>query len=129
MSVNKKDVGAILIFVALIVGFVLLINGITNKGSSREMDIVRDAVKNASLTCYAVEGMYPESLDYLKQHYNLSYNEDKYVVYYEPLASNLMPSIKVAERGEMGLWAKRSDIIPGPFRTCSFCCSCPFSPA
>ena len=47
--------------------------------------------------------MYPESLDYLKQHYNLSYNEDKYVVYYEPFASNLMPSIKVAERGEMGL--------------------------
>ena len=63
------------------------------------MDIVRDAVKNASLTCYAVEGMYPGDLEYLKQHYNLSYNEDKYIVYYEPLASNLMPSIKVAERG------------------------------
>ena len=103
MSINKKDVAAILIFVALIAVFILLVNGITNKGSTREMDIVRDAVKNASLTCYAVEGMYPESLDYLKQHYNLSYNEDKYVVYYEPFASNLMPSIKVAERGEMGL--------------------------
>ena len=103
MSINKKDVAAILIFVALIVGFILLVNGITNKGSTREMDIVRDAVKNASLTCYAVEGMYPENLEYLKQHYNLSYNEDKYVVYYEPFASNLMPSIKVAERGAMGL--------------------------
>lgn len=103
MSINKKDVAAILIFVALIVAFILLVNNITNKGGTREMDIVRDAVKNASLTCYAVEGMYPESLEYLKQHYNLSYNEDKYVVYYEPLASNLMPSIKVAERGAMGL--------------------------
>ena len=81
MSINKKDVAAILIFVALIAGFILLVNGITNKGSTREMDIVRDAVKNASLTCYAVEGMYPESLDYLKQHYNLSYNEDKYENY------------------------------------------------
>ena len=30
---------------------------------------------------------------------NLSYNEEKYHVFYEPLASNLMPSIKVAERG------------------------------
>ncbi len=90
MSINKKDVAAILIFVALIAGFILLVNGITNKGSTREMDIVRDAVKNASLTCYAVEGMYPESLDYLKQHYNLSYNEDKYVVYYEPFALSLI---------------------------------------
>ena len=103
MGINKKDVGAILIFVALIVAFVLLVNNITNKGSNREMDIVRDAVKNASLTCYAVEGMYPDDLSYLREHYNLSYNEEKYIVYYEPFASNLMPSIKVAERGYMGL--------------------------
>ena len=103
MSINKKDVAAILIFVALILAFVLLVNNITNKNSGRELQIVRDAVKNAALTCYAVEGMYPDDLEYLKQHYNLSYNEDKYVVYYEPLASNLMPSIKVAERGAMGL--------------------------
>ena len=99
MSINKKDVAAILIFVALIVAFVFLVNNITGKGNGKEMDIVRDAVKNAALTCYAVEGMYPEDLTYLREHYNLSYNEEKYHVFYEPLASNLMPSIKVAERG------------------------------
>ena len=103
MSINKKDVAAILIFIALIVAFVLLINSITNKGNGREMDIVRDAVKNAALTCYAVEGMYPDDLKYLREHYNLSYNEEKYIVYYEPLASNLVPSIKVAERGSTDL--------------------------
>ena len=103
MSVNKKDVAAILIFIALIVAFVLLVNNITNKGNGREMDIVRDAVKNAALTCYAVEGMYPDDLKYLREHYNLSYNEEKYIVYYEPLASNLVPSIKVAERGSTDL--------------------------
>ena len=103
MSINKKDVAAILIFVALIVAFVLLINNITGKGDGRELEIVRDAVKNAALTCYAVEGMYPEDLTYLREHYNLSYNEDRYIVYYRPLASNLMPSIKVVERGSMDL--------------------------
>ena len=103
MSINKKDVAAILIFIALIVAFVLLVNNITNKGNGREMDIVRDAVKNAALTCYAVEGMYPDDLKYLREHYNLSYNEEKYIVYYEPLASNLVPSIKVAERGSTDL--------------------------
>ena len=99
MSINKKDVAAILIFVALIVAFVFLVNNITGKGNGKEMDIVRDAVKNAALTCYAVEGVYPENLDYLREHYQLSYNEEKYHVFYEPLASNLMPSIKVAEWG------------------------------
>ena len=103
MSINKKDVAAILIFVALIVAFVLLVNNITGKGDGRELEIVRDAVKNAALTCYAVEGMYPDDLTYLREHYNLSYNEDRYIVYYRPLASNLMPSIKVVERGNTDL--------------------------
>ena len=99
MKVNKKDIASIAIFIVLILSFVLLINGITTKNNGRELQIVRDAVKNASLTCYAVEGVYPDDLEYLREHYHLSYNEEKYHVFYEPLASNLMPSIKVAERG------------------------------
>ena len=103
MSINKKDVAAILIFVALIIAFVFLINNITGKGNGRELEIVRDAVKNAALTCYAVEGMYPDDLTYLREHYNLSFNEERYIVYYRPIASNLMPSIKVVERGDNDL--------------------------
>ena len=48
MSINKKDIAAILIFIALILAFVLLINNITNKNSGRELQIVRDAVKSAA---------------------------------------------------------------------------------
>ncbi len=103
MSINRKDIAAILIFVALIIAFVFLINNITGKGNGRELEIVRDAVKNAALTCYAVEGMYPDDLTYLREHYNLSYNEERYMVYYRPIASNLMPSIKVVERGNNDL--------------------------
>ena len=103
MSISKKDIGAILIFVVLIIAFIFLVNTITTRGDGRELDIVRDAVKNAALTCYAVEGMYPEDLTYLREHYNLSYNEELYIVYYHPIASNLMPSIKVVERGNNDL--------------------------
>ena len=99
MKINRKDAASILIFIALIICFVLLINGITAKNNGRELQVVRDAVKNAALTCYAVEGVYPDDLEYLREHYHLSYNEERYHVFYEPLASNLMPSIKVAERG------------------------------
>ena len=103
MSINKKDVAAILIFVALILAFVLLVNNITNKNSGRELQIVRDAVKNAALTCYAVEGSYPESLDYLREHYKLAYNKERFVVEYDAFASNLMPTITVRERGAKDL--------------------------
>lgn len=99
MGISKKDIGALAIFVALIIVFVLLINSITSKGSGQEQDIVYDAVKNAALTCYAVEGMYPSELSYLCEHYNLSYNSERFIVYYDSFASNLMPSIKVVERG------------------------------
>jgi hypothetical protein len=77
MSINKKDVAAILIFVALILAFVLLVNNITNKNSGRELQIVRDAVKNAALTCYAVEGAYPEDISYLRENYRLAYDESQ----------------------------------------------------
>ena len=80
--------------------FVLLVNNITNKNNGRELQIVRDAVKNAALTCYAVEGMYPADLQYLRDHYHLSYNEDRYIVYYEAFASNRIPDIYVTERGQ-----------------------------
>ena len=103
MRISKKDLGALAFFLALMLAFVLLINGITEKGGSQELDMVRDAVKNAALTCYAVEGMYPADLQYLRDHYRLSYNEEKYIVYYEAFASNLMPAIQVAERGAMDL--------------------------
>ena len=97
MSINKKDVAAILIFVALIVAFVLLINNITGKGDGRELDIVRDAVKNAALTCYAVEGAYPTTLEYLRAHYGLAYDQSRYLVRYDSFGSNLMPDISVTE--------------------------------
>ena len=103
MSISKKDIGAILIFVVLIIAFIFLVNTITTRGDGRELDIVRDAVKNAALTCYAVEGMYPDDIDYLRDHYNLSYNEDKYVVYYQPFTSNVIPTIQVVERGASDL--------------------------
>jgi hypothetical protein len=99
MRINKKDIAAILLFVAVIALFVFLVDSISNKNAGRELDVVRDAVKNAALTCYAVEGVYPDDLTYLRDHYNLAYNEERYIVYYDPLASNLMPSIKVVERG------------------------------
>lgn len=46
----------------------------------------------------ALEGVYPESLEYLKEHYGLTYNEDRYIVNYEALGSNLMPDVTVMEK-------------------------------
>ena len=39
-----------------------------------------------------------ESLDYLKEHYGITYDPEKYIVDYEIIGSNLMPDVKVFAR-------------------------------
>jgi len=65
--------------------------------------MVRDAVHSAALTCYAVEGCYPEDVDYLREHYGLRYDQTRYLIHYDAFASNIMPDIRVSVRGESGL--------------------------
>ena len=68
------------------------------KGGMEER-LVLDAVRSAALTCYAVEGAYPQSLEALKHGYGLAYNEDAYIVVYDAFASNVMPDIQVLRKG------------------------------
>ena len=62
------------------------------------LQLAEQAVRQAAVTCYAVEGAYPESYEYLKEHYGVAVDESKYTVFYEIFASNLMPEITVVER-------------------------------
>ena len=96
---NRRDLIKLLCIVVLLAGAVLLVNRIDTAQDKAETDIVRDAVKNAALTCYAVEGAYPDSVDYLREHYRLAYNEDRYMITYDAFASNMIPDIWVTERG------------------------------
>lgn len=56
-----------------------------------------DAIRKAAVACYAAEGIYPPTLDYLQEHYGLQIDEDRYVVFYEVFAQNMMPDITVLE--------------------------------
>jgi len=50
--------------------------------------------------CYTVEGAYPESLDYLKDNYGLTYDEDVFYVDYRVIGSNILPDITIIEKGD-----------------------------
>lgn len=60
--------------------------------------LAEEAVRRAAVSCYALEGAYPESYEYLKAHYGLQINEELYGVSYVVFASNLMPDISVVKR-------------------------------
>ena len=53
------------------------------------------ALRRATVACYATEGIYPPTLEYLEQHYGIQIDKSHYSVFYEIFADNLMPEITV----------------------------------
>ena len=109
---NKRDVIKLLAIAAVLVLAVALFSRIDSAQDSAETEIVRSAIKNAALTCYAVEGAFPmddlnedgypvqgSALQYLRDNYQLAYDEDRYFVTYEAFSATVIPTIYVSERG------------------------------
>jgi hypothetical protein len=96
---RKTDaVRTVLIAVVIIAVLFALWHGIGSLGagnSERELGFAKDAVVRATVQCYALEGRYPQSLEYLAETYGLTLDEDKFVYYYRVIGENLMPEIKV----------------------------------
>jgi hypothetical protein len=56
---------------------------------------LRDAISNAAVQCYSLEGAYPESIDYLEQHYGLAVDHNRFGVSYKVFGSNVRPEISI----------------------------------
>ena len=63
-----------------------------------EIQTLQNAITRSVTTCYTLEGSYPQSLGYLKKHYGLHYDENKYFVDYQPLGANIMPDITIIRK-------------------------------
>ena len=57
-------------------------------------------VRNACVTCFAVEGRYPDTLAYLEENYGVSIDETRYIVTLDSFADNVFPQISVLTRGQ-----------------------------
>ncbi len=69
--------------------------------SGREAQGLRqleDALQRGCVACYAAEGAYPPTLEYLEEHYGVQVDGERYAVYYDIFAENLMPNITVLEK-------------------------------
>ena len=91
----------ILFPVLVIVVLLMFLAGVGNvrAGSKEEgMQQLEQAIRRCAIACYAAEGIYPPNVEYMKEHYGIQINEEKYLVLYEIFAENLMPDITVLER-------------------------------
>ena len=70
----------------------------TEQSSKAEgLRVLDEGLRRATVKCYAVEGNYPGTVNYIEKNYGIYVDRSKYIVDYEIFASNIMPSIKVIE--------------------------------
>lgn len=86
-------------FLAMVLLLVFALSQVDSKSDSEQTKSLEDAVLRATLTCYAVEGRYPSSADYLTEYYGIVYNKDKYMIVLDAFAQNLLPDIRVLVKG------------------------------
>lgn len=84
------------ILVMLVYGFTSADKGLGKEDTQR----AKEAIRKAALECYSIEGAYPQSLEYLKQHYGLYIQEDVYRIRYHYIGANIMPDTDVYPRSE-----------------------------
>lgn len=102
VSRNKEDKGE---FRGLLLSFLLLLAAAAvfgasslrflNRTGERNQETLRKAIARASVQCYAIEGRYPPSVEYLEDNYGVQIDHNKYNVFYDGFASNIMPEITV----------------------------------
>ncbi|MDO4483067.1 MAG: hypothetical protein Q4C54_01140 [Clostridia bacterium] len=90
----------IAIFAAVIISSVNGIVAVQEQNSAKQLNLVQQAAYRAAATCYATEGFYPGEIDYLKEHYGLSWDENRYFIRYNAFASNILPEIYVVDKGD-----------------------------
>ncbi len=88
----------ILAFIVLFVLFLQGIGSVSESTLSKQQESLETALERSISQCYAVEGSYPPSLEYLKQHYGLLYDEYSFFIDYEYYGSNLLPEVTVLRR-------------------------------
>ena len=87
-----------LIILAALLCMTLAVSRLETGRQEQGKQQLEQALRRTAVCCYALEGVYPPDVDYMRSHYGLQYDQEAYTVHYTLFASNLMPDITVLER-------------------------------
>ncbi len=90
------------VFLALILLFYFAFGAMNAKSEAEEEKLVLSAIRRGIVTCYAIEGRYPASLDELCARCGIVYDKTRYAVSYDVFAPNVPPSVSVRLIGGEG---------------------------
>ena len=88
----------VLLLITMVFGVAFVSNLAFSENSVRNREVLEKALNRNISQCYALEGMYPPSLDYLIDNYGLTYDSEHYFIDYRFIGSNLRPDVTIIER-------------------------------
>lgn len=89
----------VLLFAVIIALFISGVNTASASAEKESLRITQQAIKKAMVNCYAIEGAYPQNIEYLEQHYGVLIDHEKYIVTYETMGSNIIPYVELVPKG------------------------------
>jgi len=90
--------GAILPVLFTVAIMVMIVFGLQQTEESSRTEgqrILEDSLRRAVVMCYAIEGRYPESVEYIEENFGVHIDRTRYAVHYRIFASNILPEITV----------------------------------
>jgi hypothetical protein len=94
-----REALGILLFTLAVIAIILTGLAQTAESSRAEgLRLLEESIRRAVAECYALEGRYPDSTEYIEKHYGVIIDKSRYIVHYELFASNIMPDIAVFGR-------------------------------
>ena len=98
---NKGTLVTVILFVLLVIVFLFILDAVSGKSELEQAAFLQNAVHRAVITCFAIEGRYPPSLEYLAENYGVKtlLDNELYIVSYRAFASNIFPDIAVLRIG------------------------------
>lgn len=86
-----------LVVVVVLLCFTSALGNLESGRKGEDIRQLQEVLQKGCVACYAAEGIYPPDLEYLKTHYGIQVDGEKYTVYYNRFAQNLMPEMTVLE--------------------------------
>lgn len=94
-----KTIGIpVVLFAVVLAVFVVGVAYFSDMNTKQNLALTENAIRKATVQCYADEGFYPPTLGYLEDNYGVVIDYGSFDVTYDCAAANIMPNIIVFQK-------------------------------
>jgi len=97
IDILRENLLPMLILLAVSLVIIMGLRQTEASGRAEGRRLLEEGITYAVVRNYAIEGYYPPSITYIEERYGIFIDRERYAVFYNVFASNMMPRITVVE--------------------------------